>query len=87
MFDLAHQDRHRRVPVQNGAISFKESRWQAREAAVYIAMTWGPEAFGPLLDALSEQPTLDEALSQALNVDRRAFEAGWRAFRERQGAR
>ena len=87
MLDLTHQDRRRRVPLQNSAVNFEELRQQAREVATYIAMTWGPEAFGPLLDALGEQPTLDGALSQALNVDRHAFEAGWRAFRERQGAR
>ncbi len=71
--------------LQDDPADPEEPRRQAREAATYIAMTWGPEAFKPLLDALGEQPTLDEALSQALNVDRRAFEAGWRAFRSRSG--
>lgn len=71
--------------LQGDPINSEELRRQAREAATYIAMTWGPETFGPLLEALGKYSTLDEALSQVLNVDRRAFEAGWRAFRDRGG--
>ncbi len=59
------------------------ARRRARDAAAYIAATWGPDAFPALLRALGESIDLDTALSRSLTVDASSFEAGWRAYRGR----